>query len=288
MDTRNNILIGWPNRARAPGTVFTGGRWQAGLPLAHLAAREPWLVARSTDLNPASTQFDADLGGVRNLRAFALGNHNLGLGARWRVQLGTAPGLADVYDSAWQAVWSMGFDADLLEWESLSLWEGVVDDPAAFAGHPYAALHVMPTWCNARHLRVLIDDPGNAAGYVQIGQLFAGGGLQPRFSASYGLKDSWIDSTQVTETESGYAFADPRRRRRKVQFATEHLSLTEAAVAHELQRRQGMWGEVLWVPYPWSQAESQRWGFIGRMTELSAVDFPYVNTRSQGWAITEI
>lgn len=286
IDIRNNILIGWPNRA--PGSLLSGGAWLPELPLANLAAREPWRVARSLNLLPASTQFDVDLRSIRSLRAFALGNHNLSQQARWRLQLGSAPGLDDVYDSAWQAVWSMTFDGDLLEWESLSFWDGVVDDPAAYTGYPYPAIHVLPDWANARYLRVCIDDPGNPAGYVQLGQLFAGGGFQPRYSASYGLKDSWLDPTQVTETESGYAFADPRRRHRRVQFATEHLSITEAAIAHELQRRQGVWGEVLWVPYPWDQGEVQRYGFIGRMTELSAIDYPYYNTRSQGWAITEI
>lgn len=286
MNPLHTILIGWPNRA--PSAQLSGGAWQSALPLANLTTREPWRVARSVNLLAASTRLDADLGQLRSLRAFALGNHNLSQQARWRIQLGTAPGLADVYDSAWQAVWALSFDGDLLEWESLSFWEGVVDDPGAYASYPYPALHVLPDWANARYLRVLIDDPANPAGYVQIGQLFAGGGLQPRYSASYGLQDSWIDKTEVQETESGYAFADPRRRRRRVQFATEHLSLTEAAVAHELQRRQGLWGEVLWVPYPGNQAESQRYGFIGRMTELSAIEYPYYHTRSQGWAITEI
>lgn len=282
----NSIIIGWPNRA--PSAAYSGGAWAAGLPLANLQKREPWLVARSSSATNAATQFAADLGAVRNLRTFALGNHNLSLSARWRVQLGTTAGASDVYDSAWQAVWSMGFDADLLQWEAASFWEGVVDDPSAYAGYPYLALHLLPQWLNARYVTVLIDDTTNPAGYVQIGQFFVGGGLQPTYSASYGLKDSWVDRTQVTESDSGYAFADPRRRRRRVQFATEHLSKTEAAVAHELQRRQGMWGDVLWVPYPYNQAESQRYGFIGRLAELSAIDYPYYNTRAVGWSITEV
>ena len=281
-----SIIIGWPNRA--PQSTLTGGAWAGALPLTNLASREPWRVARSTNATQAATQFDVDMGKLHSLRCFALGNHNLSLAGKWRIQIGTAAGLADVYDSAWQAAWALSFDADLLEWESLTYWEGVVDDPAAYAGYPYPALYVLPTWANGRYVRILIDDEGNPAGYVQIGQLFVGGGLQPTYSASYGLKDSWKDRTQITESESGYAFADPRRRRRAVQFATEHLSLTESAAVHELQRRQGVWGEVLWVPYPHSQQESQRYGFIGRLSELSAIDYPYYRSRSTGWSITEI
>lgn len=282
----NSIIIGWPNRA--PQSALSGGAWAGALPLANLANREPWRVARSTNATQAATQFDVDMGKLHNLRCFALGNHNLSLTGKWRIQIGTTAGAADVYDSAWQSVWALSFDADLLEWESLSYWEGVVDDPSAYAGYPYPALHVLPTWTNARYVRILIDDTTNPAGYVQIGQLFVGGGFQPTYNAAYGLKDSWKDRTQITESESGYAFSDPRRRRRAVQFATERLSKTEAAVVHELQRRQGVWGEVLWVPYPHSQQESQRYGFIGRLSELSAIDYPYYSARSTGWSITEI
>ena len=45
---------------------------------------------------------------------------------------------------------------------------------------------------------------------------------------------------------------------------------------------------LLWVPYPHSQQESQRYGFIGRLSELSAIDYPYYRSRSTGWSITEI
>ena len=286
MDERRHILIGWPNRAA--GASYSGGAWQPALPLGNLALREPWRVARSANALPASTQWRADLGAVRNLRCIALGGHNLSLLARWRVQIGTAAGAADLYDSAWQAVWTMSFDTDMLDWEDASVWEGVVDDASAYAGYPYLAIHVLPEWINARHVSVQIDDAANAQGFVQIGQCWIGGGLQPRLNASYGLQDSWVDATQIADSDSGYTFADARRRRRRVQFATEHLSLNEGAIVHELQRRQGVWGQVLWLPYPKDQQQCQRYGFIGRLAELSAIDYPYCKTRSAAWSITEI
>lgn len=278
-------MIGWPNRGAE--SAFSGGAWSPALPLSNLSTREPWKVARSIDLLQSSTKFDCDLGSVRNLRSFALGNHNLSRNARWRILLGTAQSGSDIYDSAWQAVWTLSFDSDLLEWGSLSFWEGAVDDPYAYTGYPYPAVHVLPDWSNARYLTILIDDPENPAGYVQIGKFFAGGGFQPEYNASYGLKDSWIDPTMITDTESGYSFADSRRRRRRVQFSTDHMDSWDAAISMEIQRRQGVWGEVLWVPYPHSQPETQRYGFIGRMTELPGLDYPRYKTRSISWAITE-
>lgn len=286
MDRKNHILIGWPNRGSA--AVLTGGSWRSELPVSNMTKREPWAVARSASLSQIATRFDADLSAVRNLRCIALGNHNLSRTARWRVQLGSEPGIADLYDSAWQAVWAMSFGTDALDWESVSFWEGVVDAPDENQGHPFLAVHVLPDWLNARYMRVLIDDPANAKGYVDIGQFFCSGGWQPEYSASYGLKDSWTDATAITKSESGYAFADARRRRRSVQFETPRLSHDEAAIAHELQRRQGIWGQVLWVPYPANQAKNQRYGFIGRMAELSPIDYPMFGVRSTGWSIEEI
>lgn len=285
-EQKRGVLIGWPNRARTAS--YSGGAWMAALPLSNLAQREPWAVARSVDALPASTQWRVNLGPVRNLRCIALGNHNLSPDATWRVQIGTTAGGADLYDSAWQAAWAMTWDTEMLDWEDASVWEGVVDDPSDYMAYPYLAIHVLPEWINARHVTVLISDAGNADGYVQIGQCFIGGGLQPRLSASYGLQDQWVDASTVQLSDSGYAFADARRRRRRVQFATEHLTHNEGGIAHELHRRQGVWGEVLWVPYPQDQARCQRYGFLGRLEELSPLAYPYFNARSVGWSITEI
>jgi len=61
----------------------------------------------------------------------------------------------------------------------------------------------------------------------------------------------------------------------------------EFQAVFEMQRRQGISGEVLFLPEPASVAECQRRGFIGRMTELSAIEYPYYRHRGAGFAIKE-
>ncbi|GGY68095.1 hypothetical protein [Pseudoduganella albidiflava] len=282
----SNILLGFPNRADT--ATFNFGSWVAGLPISNVGKREQWIVARSVDTALASTRFQVDFGRVCNLRAFALANHNLSINASWRVQVGTTPGAADIYESGFQAVWGMTFDGDLLEWESASYWEGAIDDPAEYAGYPYLAVHALPTWLNARYVTISIDDTTNPAGYVQIGRLFAGGGFQPRYNASYGLKHYWMDGTELTKTASGYPLGTVKRRRRGASFVLDWLTKTEAATVHEIQRRQGLWGEVLYLPDPADQAECQRYGMLGHMAELGPIAYPYPRTHSVPFAIEEL
>lgn len=280
----SNLILGFPNRADA--ATYQGGNWLASLPISNVGIREQWKVARSVNLT--NTSWQMDLGRVTNLRVFALANHNLSLTATWRILIGSQAGGSDIYDSGNQAVWTMSFDTDMLEWESASFWEGAVDDPTDYQGYPFLAIHALPSWANGRFVTVFISDTGNPAGYVQIGRLFAGGGFQPKYTAAYGLKDSWTDGSEFVETDSGHTLTIPKRRRRAVSFALEVLSHDEAAIVHEIQRRQGMWGEVLYVPNVRNQAQCQRYGMLGRLAELSPIDFPRYGNRAVGFSIKEL
>ncbi len=66
-------------------------------------------------------------------------------------------------------------------------------------------------------------------------------------------------------------------------FVIDHFTHAEAAYIHEMQRLLGTVNEVLYLPYPEDLGESQRYGFIGRLSELSAIEYPYFNSRSR-WA----
>lgn len=281
----DNIIIGWPNRA--PQAQYTGGVWLPQLPLENLQSRHYWLAARSKGASLDSTQWRMDFGQERNLRCIAVLRHNLSRTARIRVQLGSEEWGSDRFDSMWQPVWRMTFDGDLLEWESNSYWEGSVDDPFAFVGSNFAAFIVLPDWINARHVRIQIDDRSNASGFVQIGQLFVGGGFQPFYNPDYGLKDGLTDKSEVERTSHGYAFFDTREKLRNVKFLLDALSLTEGDVVYEMLRRQGVTKQVLYLPYPDDQQRTQRYGFLGRFEELSALDYPRYGDRSVGLTITE-
>lgn len=281
----NNIILGTPNRI-GPGATLSGGLWLAGLPLANLADPQFTKVARSTDATLTSTKFDVDFGTTRALRIIALSNHNLSQGATWRVTLGTSAGGAQVYDSGWVQVWRMTFDNELLQWESPSWWTGTASNE--FVGHPFPAVIALTDWLSARYGRVEINDTANAAGYVQIGRAHFCNGFEPVVNAEYGLKDGWRDLSTMSSAESGANWFTARRRIRTVQAVLPSLSQAEGDTLYELMRSAGTVGEVFYVPRPADPGMCQRYGFAGRLVELSALDYPYYNRRGLPIRLEEI
>lgn len=281
----SQLFIGWPNRI--DDATLSGGSWLSGLPLTNLKDRAMSHVARSTNATTGSTIIDIDLGQDRSLRAVALINHNLSQSGSWRIKLGTTAGASDIYSGAYQAAWFLSFDSSMLEWESNNWWPGIVDDE--YIRHPYIAPIILPTWYSARYIRIEINDTANPDGYIQIGRLFIGSGISPTYGPAYGLQDGWDDLSQFDSTLSGSLIADLRRRRRWVNFSFECIDNTsEAPIFHEMLRRLGSFGEVLYLPNLANYQDCQRYGFVGRLRELSPIEYPYYRTRSIGLSVEEL
>lgn len=272
-----NIGLFWPNRAAA-GVAVSGGSWLAGLPASNVCDPQIAKVARSTDALAASTKIRLDLGSARSLRAFALVNHNLSAAAQWRVLLGTTSGASDVYAGSLATWLHASFEAGLTA-------QGMEDAEYLRDGTP--AIIVLPAFYTGRHVTIEISDTANADGYVQIGRVFAGGGFIPTINASYGLQDSWIDLSTADFSEAGSLWGTPRRRLRTVRFVLDALTLAEGEQLHEMQRVLGTIDEVLYVPDVADAAVSQRFGMLGTISELSALDYPYPRMRSLPLAIRQ-
>lgn len=281
------LYLAWPNRMTDTGAALSGGSWRATLPLSHLLVRTPTVIARSVDLAPASTQFDLTLPATRAVKAFAFVNHNLSPAAQWRITLGSSLGASDAHDSGWLPVWRLSFDNGVLEWESDGWWSGAYDDD--YVGHPFAAIYLAPGTPAARFVRVEISDPDNPAGYVQIGRFFAGGGISPEFNMIYGMSDGWDDSSVVETAIGGSEYFDERRRARTVKFELPYISQdTEFRQFYEMHRRLGTTGEVLYLPDAADMAACQLTGFVGRMRQLSAIEYPYYRARTLGFELKEL
>lgn len=280
----NNAYIGWPNRIDE--ATLSGGGWNASLPLANLQTRQVTEPARSTSAALTNTKFDSDFGRLRPFRGFALVNHNLSIDAKWRITLGGTFGGSEVLDSGWLDVWRLTFDDDLFEWGDAGWWEGASDDEYVRA--PFAAIHVADGSYSARYMRIEIDDAGNTDGYVQIGRVFAGGGIVPTYNMSYGYSEQWESMSTVTEAESGSEFFSGGRGYRVARPSFEVLSASEVRTLTEMQRRLGVTGEVLWGPNPADAEHMQRFGFLARMRTLSPIEYPYYNIHRQAFEMKEI
>lgn len=281
----SNLFLGWPNRIDE--AALSGGAWLAGLPLANLKERALSKVCRSVNASTGSTVIDLDLGQARSLRALALQNHNLSQAGSWRVKLGSSAGASDIYSGSYQSAWSLSFDSGQLEWGSNNWWDGMVDDD--YIRHPYIAPMLLPTWYSARYVRIEISDAANPDGYIQMGRIFVGSGFVPALGARYGLSEGWDDVSRLDYTLSGALVADIGRRRRWAKFELGYIrQADEAPIVHEMLRRLGTAGEVLYLPNTSNWQDCQRYGFVGRLREMSAIEYPYVNARSIGLVIEEL
>ena len=277
----NSFLIGWSNRA--PTAAFSGGNWLPSLPLTNLRNRQLWQVARSTNAANVSTQFTMDLGSEAIVRCLSFSGSNFSKNARYRLQFGTTLGGNDVHDTMWNPAWTLSFEGELPMWEARSYWVGAVDKPKAYIGSPYSVIHILPDWIRARYVRILIDDTANPDGYVQLGHMFLGSAFQPAKGADWGGKTAWVDKSLVRRP-----FTATREKYRQVRFTTPYLTRGESAMVFEMQRMQGTTEEVLWIPYPWSRMESQRFGFVGLFDDLGANEHMNAIHRSVAWSLTEI
>lgn len=282
------IYLGWPNRMTDTGAALSGGSWLAALPRDNLLDRTPTVVARSTSLSTAHTQFDLTLPTSRVLKAFALVNHNLSQSALWRVSVGSTLGASDAHSSGWLPVWRLSFDNDLLEWESDGWWAGSYDDD--FVGHPFAAIHLASGSPAGRYLRIEIDDASNADGYVQIGRLFAAGGISPEYNMIYGMSDAWECPSLADAAIGGSEYFDERRSARVARFELPAIDQTtsEFRQFYEMHRRLGTTGEVLYLPDDADMEACQLTGFVGRLRQLSPIEYPFINRRKLGFEVKEL
>lgn len=279
-----NMMLGWPNRI--DDATLTGGSWNASLPLNNLKDRQITKPARSTDATLTNTLFNIDLGQSRSIRCFALVNHNLSATAKWKIKIGTTSGGAELYDSGWLNVWRLTFDSDMLEWEDPAWWEGISDTD--YIGSPFAAIHIASQFYTARYFRIEIDDTTNAAGYVQAGRVFIGGGFVPSLNVLVdGFADAWEDLSQVQSSDSGSEWFNNKRRHRTVRGTIVHTT-SEFSTIYEMQRRLGTTGEVLYVQDINDAIMQQRTGFLGRMRQLSPIEFPWPTHKKFPFEIKEI
>lgn len=78
-----NIVLSWNNRTDT--STLSGGSWVATLPLANLQNRQVQKVARSSNAQTSSTQFNVDMGQAYTVGVVALVVHNISIAGKVRV-----------------------------------------------------------------------------------------------------------------------------------------------------------------------------------------------------------
>lgn len=177
------------------------------------------------------------------------------------------------YDSGWDDVLQMSFAGDVP-----SDWGKVYPIIKTFAERAIE-------W-----VRVQLYDPAKVSSSYpfEIGRAFIGKlTLQPARNAEYGLGNGWNERTTFTQAEDGRKFFTERSRIREVAFAFPLLTHAEAAKLHEMQGSGGIVEETLYLPDPDDEAECQRYGFVGLMSQLDPLRYPLFATRSAAIQMAE-
>lgn len=281
-----NATIGHSNFADT--ISYSGGSWAGSLPLTNLANRVQGIVARSSNLLTASTQFTGDLGAQNIIQAIYIVAHNLTLTARIRIRTSLVSNFATlVTDSGWIEAWPAVYQTEDLPWEADNWWEGTYTDRER-QGYNWTRGVLFEDPEVVRYIKVEIDDQTNPAGYVQIGRLFCGEAWQFDTNMSYGASIGWETNTEVAEAVSGTEYFDRRTPKRAVSFTLNGMSEGEAMTkAFEVMRRAGIDGEVLFLWDPADTVNTLRRQFIGTFRELSRIENPYIERHRAAFSIKE-
>lgn len=253
-------MLAWPNLADVnplftPAPVLSGGSWETSLPLSNLQDRRLAKVARSTNDDAASTQFDLDLGTARTVRVVALVGHNFSSAATVEVDAGSSQGSTSAHNGSALAAYPSGETAETLE------------------GLTLAYLLILPADVSARWWRVKIVDTSNPDNYVQIGRLFVAPAYQPTINASYGLREGWEDDSVSHHSDGGATLHRERRKRRTASFALAEITENEALVnVFPLQHRQGTTRQCYYIFDPADTTHLFRRSFLCRQREMSSLE----------------
>lgn len=276
-------IIGYQNRIDE--AILSGGSWQA--PLTNIQNRELQVKARSTDLLPASTLIDIDLGAYRVTSMIGVAAHNLSSDATYRVTAGTAAGLSDLYDSGAIEAWPAVYATDELEWEDDNFWDGRISEEERIGYNACLTLQ-MPT-VGAQFLRLEIFDSANPSGYVELGRIFIGRKFEPERGFEVGASIGYVDESEVERSLQGVEYFREIQMHRVANLTAPVMNKNEAfSAVFEMQRKTGITKEVMIIGDPDDAAEQLRQSFIGRLQQVSPIVHTAYGLHSVGFEIKEL
>lgn len=286
-----NCIIAFPNYVDATyySVAFSGGSWQAAMPLTNLRDRLLVKVARSTNDDLASTIVIVDLGAPRDVRVIAIPSHNMSRDALIRVRGASDSGFSNVLlDTGWQDVWRVIYPFGSLPFGHPSFWDGKITEEDR-QGYPMPFVYVASSTVNARYWKFEINDTSNADGYVELSRLFLAPGWQPDVNMAYGNQLGWETETLVEGSLGGARFYDGRNSRRVWKFSINNLTVDDAlSWPFEIQRKQGIDGQVFFVFDPEDTTHLHRRAFLATIRQLSPLEFPYHNRNNAAFELEEV
>ena len=272
----NTIGLGFPNYAPSDPDAYSG-EFLTEQPAGNIASRLVSKIARSYISPDSNTTMSVDLGTTRNFRVIAVVSNAIDNYANSAIQ-------ATCYDSVGATVYT----SDEL---SLGLTYGDYAQAdynwARVPAYRYHAIIILPAAIDAKLVTIKLRG-GIAAGSLDVGRIFVGPLWTPTVNAAYGLQDYILDPSTSSRAESGSLWPIDRIRIRGVKFALSNLTKAEGDFIHDFMLNSGVSQEVVYVPNLSDPALTQRYGFLGKLQELSPLDYPAYRLRSSSFKIQAV
>lgn len=198
--------------------------------------------------------------------------HNLSITATIRVRIGDDPTFtATAFDETFEA-WPPVYGLDDVGLGLDGLGGYPVDLDTAFQAHKSYSILRLGETVEGLHLAVDIDDPDNAAGYVQAGRLIAGVGARPDRNFSYGNTIGWRDLSKQERMADGGIWVTVRQNYRSITLTFKYATEADAMILfYDMARIVGHRRDMLVLPFP-DAANQYRTAIYGMPPENGLTD----------------
>lgn len=272
----NTIGLSFPNYAPSDPAAYSG-QFIPEQPAGNIASRIVSKVARSMMQPTEQTQMTVELGAVRTIQVIAVVSNAIDNYANSTIQVycHDADGFI-TYTSD-----EINLDLPYGDYSAAEYnWARV---PA----YRYHAIVVLPTPMESSRVTIKMRG-GISQGALDVGRIFLGPLWTPTINAAYGLQDYVLDPSTSSRAESGSLWPVDRIRIRGVKFALSNLTKAEGDFIHDFILNSGVSQEVVYIPNTDDRALIIRYGFLGKLQELSPLDYPAYRLRSSSFKIQAV
>lgn len=226
MTQENTVSYFWNSRLET-ATLTASSEASAALSVENIIGYQPQEKWRTNGC--AEEYFNAAFASTYAVDTIVLWAHNYSPAGLIRVEIwGPDDPVTPVYDSGftispWPSLY--GYDEDGYDEHG---FDGV-PLPEEIAGYQKQTIILLGTVYNAVRVRVTVQDPDNTDGFLELG--WAGAGL--RFSMDYdfsignNLLATWVDPSDIIETEGGATFIVGKPKYRIAQVNHDFMSTDE-------------------------------------------------------------
>lgn len=256
------------------------------LPVAKLQDMQRTLVWRSTGC--ANEYVDIAYPGGAYADALGVVNHNLSGTATLTIMAGSSPGASDILSQTVE-VWPPLFGAGEGSPGEHGAGGALSDDEIAeMYTDPVTVIYFSGS--TAPYFRLLLEDPDNAAGYLQAGRLFVGPFLELPIQFNWGYRPGVRPLSKKTYSDGGQRWVDRKRFQRAVELPFARLPTD--VVMWDLRRMQRMGYDGFLIldgkPSAPSALERQEMLIYGELEDTDSPTMNFENQSDQNLRVLEL